>query len=1092
MSQRSQRAAAVQASRANTAALASRRRSDSQASIQTITSQHVKPEERRYEGRSSPSMDVVMQRSSHQDLRRPDMQNSGNGGYGGNGALASNVSAAQEEPHESSYNSTIFPAHWTAQDDPSAMGPFAAQPSPASAYHTQQLWLEQPPHGDPHSLPYYDPLPHQGMFDLHYGYATQSNSLGLKGESALIVSLDGDLDLGQRMPREQRAFDNPSSEALALLDNLPFKANSSADNDSYEDSTDSDLPPEKKKLSAAFRPRGRKKRNKCTPDQLRSLEAFFEKNRNPTGRIRLELSRKLRMPERSVQVWFQNRRAKIKTVERRGDAGSDSGRKKSCSIRLNDRDAHSLPTGANDRSARSDPAELEKSVTAIPTSALCIGTWRRVSPLICFFSRRLQSLTWYLTSESIGFKLEVPWTSIRSAYFDGPVDPSIAERAEGVRVPLGHFVIDLERPPTFFMEVFRSAPVKNGIDGKPRHSWRQCEDFTEDHQAMTVSRHILHGPYEELRIAIQELASCNDVLRRLIQFRDEQQRALGAIPTGSSSTADNFRLVCNGVSLRPADAYAPLSAGPPPPAPPSMDMRAVPMTGMDPYGNGIHMSMSASVPMSTSSSTSSMHKATHLAWHNFRTPTRMGADHGWEFDSPASVSTNLSEASADSHQRHSLGYSPYGVPTSIEASPRSGLGSSMDINTLRIDGGGGVSSFGAQQHHNLPMMGDGGSCTALRGSSSFGGWDARLGHELSSSQHAEEPYSLASSGVLEGSGVHHASVPMTSQNPSASMDMNNFGAESFHRNGYERQGYSSNQITMADPATCHRQDGQQSNVETSYHQERRFDGKDVSNEHRPTNAGSLLLSRQFSYDASAGHNATVANGERLDRSDNAVRESDPSYVAPTLVLPTGSSGGGSGSSNGSNSASKMTSLDEDAFCSKTPTYRTCFGPSLEMSRVDEANEQQGSGGEERHDDDATGGYGSDHDDHDEQAGQGRARSNTYRPSAHVLGPQQSTEGQYGGGSHDAVGDAGGSVQDVVTGNGDDEGARRATSLTNASAVMEGQNESPGLLSLSCSSLSSSHHDMAKGNPSPMSTSSTSSLSSARSSTDQQAGSADEQ
>lgn len=1079
MSQRPQRAAAVQANRANTAALAPRRRSDSQALIKTITSQHVKPEERRYDGRSSPSMDIVMQRSSHQDLRRSDMLSGGNGSYGGNGGLASNVSAAQEESHESSYNSNVFSAYWTAQDDRSAIGPSASQPSPASAYHPQQLWPEQPPHGDPHSLPYYDPLPHQGMFDLHYGYATQSNSLGLKGESALNVGLDGDLDLGQRMPREQRAFDNPSSDALALLENLPFKANSSLDNDSYEDSTDSDLPPEKKKLSAAFRPRGRKKRNKCTPDQLRSLEAFFEKNRNPTGRIRLELSRKLRMPERSVQVWFQNRRAKVKTVERRGDAGSDSGRKKSCSIRLNDRDTHSTPMGANDRSARSDPAELEKSVTAIPTSALCIGTWRRVSPLICFFSRRLQSLTWYLTSESIGFKLEVPWTSIRSAYFDGPVDPSIAERAEGVRVPLGHFVIDLERPPTFFMEVFRSAPVKNGIDGKPRHSWRQCEDFTEDHQAMTVSRHILNGPYEELRIAIQALASCNDVLGRLIQFRDEEQRALGAIPTGSSSTADNFRLVYNGVGLRPAEPYAP--AGPPPPPP--MDMCAVPMTGVDAYGNGLHMSMPASVPMSTSSSTLSMHKAANLAWHNFRTPTRMDADHGWEFDSPASVSTNLSEASVDSHQRHSLGYSPYGVPTSIEASPRSGLGSSMDLNTLRIDGnGGGVSGFGAQQH-NLPMMGDGDSFNAPRGPSSFGGWDARLGHDLSSSQHAEEPYSLASSGVLEGSGVHHASVPMASQNSSAPMDMSNFGAESFHRNGYERQKYSSNQITMADPAMCQRQDGQQSNIDTTYHQERRFDGKDVSNEHRSANPGSLLLSRRFSYDALAVHDATAANGGRPDECDNAVRGSDSSHVAPTLVLPTGSSGGGSGSSNGSNSVGKMTSLDEDAFCGKTPTYRTCFGPSLEMSRANDGEEQHGSIGDERHADDAADGHGSDEDNPDEQGGQGRARSNTYRPSAHALGLQQFAESQHGGSSHGTVDEAGDGVQDVASGHGDDK---------NASAVTEDQEESPGLLSLSCSSLSSSHHDVAKGNPSPMSTSSTSSLSSTRSSTDQQAGSADEQ
>ncbi len=68
MSQRPQRAAAVQAIKANAIALAPRRRSDSQASNKTITSPHaIKVEEpRRYaeERRSSPSMDVMMQRSS--------------------------------------------------------------------------------------------------------------------------------------------------------------------------------------------------------------------------------------------------------------------------------------------------------------------------------------------------------------------------------------------------------------------------------------------------------------------------------------------------------------------------------------------------------------------------------------------------------------------------------------------------------------------------------------------------------------------------------------------------------------------------------------------------------------------------------------------------------------------------------------------------------------------------------------------------------------------------------------------------------------------------------------------------------------------
>ncbi len=533
-------------------------------------------------------------------------------------------------------------------------------------YHSQQ---QQQQFWDPapaqQHLHYSQPVSNHAAFDLDYGYGGASNSLGLKDDSGLAIGLDGHLELAEHTSGEGRPSD--ALDGLALIENLPFQAASSADNDSYEDSTDSDLPPEKKKLSAAFRPRGRKKRNKCTPEQLRSLEAFFEKNRNPTGRIRLELSRKLRMPERSVQVWFQNRRAKVKTIERRGDAGSDSGRKKSYSLRTDDKSAYrGGGSGMSSRSSR-DAGDPTPSVTAIPTSALCIGTWRRVSPLICFFSRRLQSLTWYLTSESIGFKLEVPWTSIRSAHFDGPLSPSIAERAEGVRVPLGRFVIDLERPPTFFMEVFRSAPAKGGMGEEPKVSWRQCEDFTEDHQAMTVSRHILNGPYEELRSAVQALARCNEVLERRIMFRDAERRAAGDIPTGSGSTADNFGLI-QPLGMRAMD-----------PLTPPIDGSAA-FGGTDAYGNVVPMPMHAA---GMGGVASPLPKT--AAWQHFRTP-RAGAE-AWEFDSPASVSTNLSEASLDSTGRQLLGYSPYGVSSSIEASPRSGLGSSVDLGTLRIDTG---------------------------------------------------------------------------------------------------------------------------------------------------------------------------------------------------------------------------------------------------------------------------------------------------------------------------------------------------------------------------------------------------------------------
>ncbi|SPO24051.1 uncharacterized protein UTRI_03404_B [Ustilago trichophora] len=937
-SQRPQRAAAVQAIKANAAALAPRRRSDSQASNKTITSPHIKSEERRYDGRSSPSMDVMMQRSSHQDLRRTDSM-------GGSAVMP----ATARDDMGSNYNPNVFPMYWPGQEDPSGMGsappPSTQQAGAGSGYHQQQFWEDPIP--EQHSLSYHDHVPSHASFDPHYSYpGHQSNLLGLKEDTGLNVGLNGSLDLGDSMHhRDHKPYDG--SDGMALLDSLPFKASSSADNDdSYEDSTDSDLPPEKKKLSAAFRPRGRKKRNKCTPDQLRSLEAFFEKNRNPTGRIRLELSRKLRMPERSVQVWFQNRRAKVKTIERRGDTGSDSGRKKSCSIRLSEKDTYrpvGMGGGGSGRGSR-DASDQAPSVTAIPTSALCIGTWRRVSPLICFFSRRLQSMTWYLTSESIGFKLEIPWTSIRSAYFDGPSNPSIAERAEGVRVPLGHFVIDLERPPTFFMEVFRSAPVKNGSTEEPKVSWRQCEDFTEDHQAMTVSRHVLNGPYEELRSAVQALARCNDVLQRLIVFRDADQRAAGAIPTGTNSTADNFGLV-NGLAVRPNDPFtSPVDAS-----------TAFPTT--DAYGNTMQMPLQ---PAAMSSSSSLQKSA---AWHSFRTPLRPGAEHPWEFDSPASVSTNLSEASLDSNQRpHALGYSPYGLPSSIEASPRSGLGSSMDLNSLRIDTSG-MSGLGGAGNMTS-MMGDGG----FDGSrASFDGWDGRLGYDMSQTQsqqqsQADGQYALASSGVLEGGAQGSQAMQ------GAGLDAG-FGSitqvQPFDRNGGERQDYSSHSANaqhqssdLAQPSESHRPTYIGNNTNVTY-------------DHSTSGSNSLLLSRRFSHAEGTSH-ADYSQDIKPGESEAMMRRQSED---PRLTSSHSSSSATSAAQHLVPPATATArTFDEDEFCGKTPTHRTSFGSSLQISHgaQDNADERTSMNP-------PPSGYES---GDVEDAAHGRTRSNTYRASTH--------------------------------------------------------------------------------------------------------------
>ncbi|KAI9007295.1 homeobox domain-containing protein, partial [Gaertneriomyces semiglobifer] len=56
----------------------------------------------------------------------------------------------------------------------------------------------------------------------------------------------------------------------------------------------------------------KKKRLRTTSAQLMRLQEAFDRDPMPTPAVRAELADELGMTSRSVQVWFQNRRAKCK------------------------------------------------------------------------------------------------------------------------------------------------------------------------------------------------------------------------------------------------------------------------------------------------------------------------------------------------------------------------------------------------------------------------------------------------------------------------------------------------------------------------------------------------------------------------------------------------------------------------------------------------------------------------------------------------------------------------------------------------------------------------------------------------------------
>ncbi|EGC38524.1 hypothetical protein DICPUDRAFT_96898 [Dictyostelium purpureum] len=59
----------------------------------------------------------------------------------------------------------------------------------------------------------------------------------------------------------------------------------------------------------------KKKRKRTSPDQLKLLEKIFLAHQHPNLNLRSQLAVELQMTARSVQIWFQNRRAKARNME---------------------------------------------------------------------------------------------------------------------------------------------------------------------------------------------------------------------------------------------------------------------------------------------------------------------------------------------------------------------------------------------------------------------------------------------------------------------------------------------------------------------------------------------------------------------------------------------------------------------------------------------------------------------------------------------------------------------------------------------------------------------------------------------------------
>ncbi|PLB38209.1 homeobox domain-containing protein [Aspergillus candidus] len=259
------------------------------------------------------------------------------------------------------------------------------------------------------------------------------------------------------------------------------------------------------------------KRQRATQDQLVTLELEFNKNPTPTAATRERIAQDINMTERSVQIWFQNRRAKIKMLAKKSietGEGCDSIPESMRQYLAMQFDP-SKP-GARDPFGRAgsygghgafpnEPTPSGKVVIHHFTCrSLTVGSWRRIGQnamdLVVFYSPEKACMTYYINNDSAGYKIEYPFAYIKNITLESGDQ---APQPNGAPPRPAGLVVELNRPPLFYMDSSNSG------------GFYQCGDFTEDQQASQILVHHLGGHPKVLSVQLAKLVSLESFQNRL-------------------------------------------------------------------------------------------------------------------------------------------------------------------------------------------------------------------------------------------------------------------------------------------------------------------------------------------------------------------------------------------------------------------------------------------------------------------------------------------------------------------------------------------------------------------------------------------------
>lgn len=273
------------------------------------------------------------------------------------------------------------------------------------------------------------------------------------------------------------------------------------------------------------------KRTRASGEVLEYLLLEFEVNQNPMPEQRKEISDRTGMSEKAVRIWFQNRRAKLRKLDRLKGSNNPSNGSNSMSVGMQSQDVPSyassrsslfsnIPTSAN-QVLEAHQSQLHL-YNLVDCSSLSVGSWQRVKTgennpslvqsvenlapfcvkqfmadvdLLVVLSRKNNEINYFFSAPTndskILFRVFYPVSSVLSCSL---LDNNISKENNELRISLSH-------KPQF------SVYFYNGVNAE-LNQWSICEDFSEGQQVSNAFYspggekipHVLVGVKQSLEI----------------------------------------------------------------------------------------------------------------------------------------------------------------------------------------------------------------------------------------------------------------------------------------------------------------------------------------------------------------------------------------------------------------------------------------------------------------------------------------------------------------------------------------------------------------------------------------------------------------